>query len=132
MIRITFRRGLQHWDGFRSSGHSGYAAAGSDIVCAGVSAVVQTALQAVLAISEEAPVYEIADGLLECSIPRAASDLAELQIQSILDAAFLGCVSLAQQYPRYIQLHVDGLAGWEQAAKEPDALRHLIQLIKRA
>lgn len=132
MIRITFQRGLHHWDHFRCSGHSGYAAAGNDIICAGVSAVVQTALQAVLAISEGVPVYEISDGLLECSLVKEVSDATELQVQSVIDAAFLGCVSLAQQYPRYIRLNVEGLTGWEQAVKEPDALRHLIQLIKKA
>ncbi|HOP73769.1 MAG TPA: ribosomal-processing cysteine protease Prp [Bacillota bacterium] len=47
MVRITlYRDGSNHYIGFDCSGHADFAEAGSDIVCAGISALTQTTILA--------------------------------------------------------------------------------------
>ena len=50
MNRAIFRTRAQRILGFEISGHSGYAEAGEDIVCAGVSSAVQLTVNAVVEI----------------------------------------------------------------------------------
>ena len=54
MTRVSFFKKGDLFTGFRAEGHIGYAPAGSDIVCAGVSALLQNAVIALatLAIGE--------------------------------------------------------------------------------
>lgn len=46
-------------------GHAGYAEAGKDIVCASVSAVIMTTLNAILAFDENTIRYENGEGLFK-------------------------------------------------------------------
>lgn len=52
VIRATVQSGHVHLD---VSGHAGHAAYGEDIVCAAVSAIVQTALLGLEAVASEHP-----------------------------------------------------------------------------
>lgn len=47
MIRAEFKKTGDIFGGFRVSGHSGYSSAGSDIVCAAVTAMVQLTINAI-------------------------------------------------------------------------------------
>ena len=47
MISVTIYRNENQIIGFRCSGHSGYADSGSDIICAGVSALVINTINAI-------------------------------------------------------------------------------------
>ena len=51
-------------------GHSGYSERGSDIVCASVSSIVITTVNALLSIDEDCIIYEEKDGYLNMKIKK--------------------------------------------------------------
>ena len=54
MTKITvFQDKNQNYMGFDCTGHAGYANAGSDIVCAGISILVQSTINAIEAYTDE-------------------------------------------------------------------------------
>ena len=96
-IRLMMRRECV---GFQVCGHSGYAEAGSDIVCAAVSALTQAA---VLGLSEvvKAPMdYELEEGSLACRLKGELSSEAS----AILQTMVLGLRQIAAQYPAYVEI----------------------------
>lgn len=89
---------------FAVTGHSGYAARGNDIVCAGVSAVVQTTvlgLQRVLGINCSG---SQTDGELHCALP---TDLPPGSVESadiLLRTMLAGLTALAEAYADYVRI----------------------------
>ena len=90
--------------GFSVSGHSGYAEAGSDIVCAAVSAVVTMAeatindvcgAKAKVRIKEE-------DARITLMLPNSCDE--EESVQAVLSGLLLTLISLREQYPDYIEV----------------------------
>ncbi len=87
--------------GFEISGHSGYSESGSDIVCAGVSALAQTALMGLVELLKLEPSYRIdeATGLLRLDLPESTADA-----QLILKTMELGLSSIQKQYPKHFRM----------------------------
>ena len=54
-----------HNDGMTIEGHAGYADAGQDIVCAGVSAIVQTLIQSVEDLTVDTIDYTMQPGFVD-------------------------------------------------------------------
>ena len=105
MTRITIWRSDEDGIiGFTSEGHSGYGVAGKDIVCAGFSALLQTAilglkeylnLELKLKIMPE-PAF------MECIVKDFLDKKSEAQ--AVLETMLLGLWEIAKQYPEFIQL----------------------------
>ena len=90
--------------GFSVSGHSGYAEAGSDIVCAAISAVVSMA---------EATINEVCganakvrvkdeDARITLTLPAVCDE--EESVQAVLAGMLLYLCSLRDDYPDYIEV----------------------------
>ena len=94
--------------GFEVRGHAGYADAGEDIVCAGVSAVLQTAALALEQLFSIKPYLVVTHGHMVCRLPNYDDPQDRLRAQTILQAAILGCRNIALQYPNHIQLREGG------------------------
>lgn len=102
MTEVTFFRRNGKLLGFSSEGHSGYADEGSDIVCAAVSAVTQTAaIQAeeVLHMKDAVTVDE------EQALLSVIGDGGE-PWYSALAAAELFLSELARQYPEHLTTRI--------------------------
>jgi hypothetical protein len=104
MITVRIERDQQsRITGFSVSGHSGYAEHGSDIVCAGVSAITQTTiigLQDVLGINCQG---QQSAGKLSCRLPGCLGDrqpMADLLLRTMLS----GLSALADAYADYIRI----------------------------
>ncbi len=105
MITIRLERGDdRRIVAFAVTGHSGYAKWGNDIVCAGVSAVVQTTilgLQNVLGIdcigSQE-------DGKLHCALPADLSPGSAEPADILLRTMLAGLNALAEAYADYVRI----------------------------
>ena len=65
MIKINISK-----DEITVKGHSGYSESGSDIVCASVSSILITTVNALLSIDEDCIVYEESDGYLNLKIKK--------------------------------------------------------------
>lgn len=84
--------------GLVASGHAGFAAHGSDIVCAAVSAILETALMGIDAYAPEGQCQELEDGLLRWQgRPTAAT-------RTIWGTALLGLGSIARDHPRHLEV----------------------------
>ncbi|MEW6679934.1 MAG: ribosomal-processing cysteine protease Prp [bacterium] len=101
MIRIKLLRNKEKKIiSFSCSGHSFYKKRGEDIICAGVSAILQTAL---LGLSEYLNLkldVKKKDGFLEvklCSPPPK-------EALSILETMRLGIYGICEKYPGYIKI----------------------------
>ena len=90
--------------GFTVSGHSGYAQAGADIVCAAVTSAVrltECAVNDVLGL--EAPVkVRDKDASISLKLPKALDPDSESVCQTLLAALLVHCVQLAEEYPENI------------------------------
>ena len=90
--------------GFSVCGHSGYAEAGSDIVCAAVSAVVamaETTINDVCGAKAKVRVKN-EDARVTLTLPASCDE--EDAVQAVLAGMMLYLCSLRDEYPDYIEV----------------------------
>ena len=90
--------------GFSVSGHSGYREAGSDIVCAAITAVVTMAeatINDVCGAKAKVRVKE-ADARITLTLPASCDE--EESVQAVLAGMMLTLCSLRDDYPDYIEV----------------------------
>ena len=90
--------------GFSVSGHSGYAEAGQDIVCAAISAVVamaETTINDVCGAKAKVRVKE-EDARITLTLPTSCDE--EDAIQAVLAGMMLTLISIREDYPDYIEV----------------------------
>ena len=106
MISTVLYRKDGRYTGYRASGHSGYAEAGSDIVCAGVSILGCTcvnALESQLGISVS--VAADRDGLLEFELPVLEGE-KDSGAQILMGALGQGLSDLQNAYPGFVKFEI--------------------------
>jgi len=104
MIRVKVFRDGSVILGFSISGHSGFQSRGNDIICAGVSALSQTAVLALTEVAGVAPQWKRNDGVLSCRIPASLDGPSMNAAQTILQSTVIGIDNIAQQYPGYVDV----------------------------
>ena len=87
-------------DGYAVSGHSGTAARGQDIVCAGVSALTQSALLGIMEHLHRTVNYDIASGNLVMRLIESPNDCTE----AILRTMYMGLAEIEKISPKGIQI----------------------------
>ena len=91
--------------GFSIKGHSGYAEEGSDIVCAGISALAITTENALCQLVKLSPAERGGeDGFLEVMLPEKMTDSQMHDAQLLLSALHIGLENIAQAYTDYVRL----------------------------
>ena len=97
MTHITIYRNQENvFTGFRCEGHAGYADAGEDIVCAGISTLVINTINAVDSLTDTqilADANEL-DGTIDVNCPSGCDDQAKL----LVDAMILGLQGIQNNY----------------------------------
>ena len=107
MIRTVFSREGERYTGFRASGHSGYAEAGSDIVCAAVSVLGCTCVNSLESVCGVTPdIAENDDGILAFTLPHSLDVSRAHDAQVLMAALHQGISDIARQYPRYVTLSI--------------------------
>ena len=104
MTKCEFFRENERITGFSVSGHSGYAEAGQDIVCAAISAAVALAectINDVCGGKAKVRVKE-ADARITLTLPATCEE--EESIQSVLAGLMLYLISLRDEYSDYIEV----------------------------
>lgn len=89
-------------------GHTGYGVEGEDIVCAGLSCIVQTALLGLLQIATVNVKFERRDdeGYLKITIPEDITSVEREKCDIILETMLLGISDLYQGFSDFIELEV--------------------------
>ena len=86
--------------GYCVKGHSGTAEHGHDIVCAGVSALTQSALLGIMEHLHRTVIYDIASGNLEMRFSEPPDDCTE----AILRTMYMGLAEIEKISPKDIQI----------------------------
>lgn len=101
-----FRRPDGALTGYRAEGHTGYAEAGSDIVCAAVSALTQTTLNGLKNVLKVPVMFEIDDeaAILEARLSPQASEEQVQAAQLLLQTLLEGLRAIERSYPRNVRI----------------------------
>lgn len=81
------------------SGHAGFAEAGKDIVCAGVTALIQTLIKSIGDLTEDKIEYEISPGRADIHY-RDLSEAGKL----LIDSFFIGICMIADEFPEHVRI----------------------------
>ena len=90
--------------GFSVSGHSGYSEAGSDIVCAAVSAVVTMAEATINDVCGAKAKVRVKEEDARVTLTLPASCDEEDTVQAVLAGMMLYLCNLREEYPDYIEV----------------------------
>lgn len=94
MIAVSVRL-----DGITIEGHAGYAEAGKDIVCAGVTALIENLINSIEGLTSDSIQYEISPGKADIHY-KDLSGAGKL----LVDSFFLGICSIEQDFPEYVKI----------------------------
>jgi uncharacterized protein YsxB (DUF464 family) len=104
MTRCEFFTEEDRITGFSISGHSGYAEAGSDIVCAAISAVVTMAEATINDVCGAKAKVRVKDEDTRITLTLPASCDEEESVQAVLAGMMLTLIGLRDDYPDYIEV----------------------------
>lgn len=86
-------------DGVTVSGHAGFAGAGKDIVCAGVTALTQTLIKSLNDLTEDKIEGEMSSGRTDIKY-RNLSKEGKL----LVDSFFIGICLIVSEFPGYVRI----------------------------
>ena len=104
MTRCEFFTEGDRITGFSISGHSGYAEAGSDIVCAAISAVVSMTEAVINDICGAKAKVRVKDEQARITLTLPVSCDEEDSVQAVLAGMMLYLCTLRDEYPDYIEV----------------------------
>ena len=104
MTRCEFFTENDRITGFSISGHSGYAEAGQDIVCAAISAVVTMAETTINDVCGAKAKVRVKDEQARITLTLPTSCDEEDAVQAVLSGMMLTLLSLREDYPDYIEV----------------------------
>lgn len=94
LIEASVRRG-----GITVKGHANYAVSGSDIVCAGVTALAQTLIKSIKDLTDDKIEYEISPGRVDIKY----GNLSE-KSKTLVDSFFIGICMIAEEFPEHVRI----------------------------
>lgn len=104
MVRVMIFRSNHQVIGYEIKGHSGFAEAGQDIVCAAVSVLAQTGANALEKIAGVKPEIHLKDGYLQVILPKNLQESEREQAKIIFETILIGLQDVVEAYPRYVKL----------------------------
>ena len=104
MTRCEFFTEDDRITGFSISGHSGYAEAGSDIVCAAISAVVTMAEATINDVCGAKAKVRVKEEDARVTLMLPASCDEEETVQAVLSGMLVTLLSFREDYPDYIEV----------------------------
>ena len=106
MTTVVFRMEDDRITGFEARGHSGYAEAGEDIVCAAVTSavrLVETTVNDVLGLAASVKIRE-QDASISFRLPGGLAPAAESTCQNLLTGLMVYLAQLHDEYPENIEV----------------------------
>ena len=101
MTTVTLFHSEGRLTGFMCKGHSGFARAGKDIVCAAVSVLSTTCANALESVAGVVPQIEVDDGYMKVTLPEGCDSHDALVILRTFEQ---GMRDIEASYPKYIQI----------------------------
>ena len=94
MIAVSVRK-----DGIKVSGHANYGYEGYDVVCAGVTALVQTLAKSLEDLTEDEIKYEISPGRADIYY-----GILSEKAKALVDSFFIGICMVAGEFPDNVHI----------------------------
>ena len=104
MTRCEFFTEGERITGFSVSGHSGYGEAGTDIVCAAISAIVTMAEATINDVCGAKAKVRVKDEQARVTLTLPASCDEEETVQAVLAGMMLTLAGMRDDYPDYIEV----------------------------
>ena len=104
MTRCEFFTEGERINGFSVSGHSGYGEAGTDIVCAAISAVVTMAEATINEVCGAKAKVRVKDEQARVTLMLPASCDEEETVQAVQAGMMVTLMSMRDDYPDYIEV----------------------------
>ncbi|HPF88931.1 MAG TPA: ribosomal-processing cysteine protease Prp [Candidatus Limiplasma sp.] len=103
MTRIVIRREGDRITALKAQGHAGNAAAGENIVCAAVSSLMYTAINAMESVAGVLPAVDKDDrkALINITLPE---DCESHEAQIIFRTIVQGLTDISQEYPKWVTI----------------------------
>ena len=107
MIAAVFQKQGGAIQSVEISGHSGYADAGEDIVCAAVSTLITTCANAMESVAGLEPLVSQDEAATEISValPETLSPEQEHDAQVVFRTVLQGLRDVAQEYPKHLKIN---------------------------
>ena len=108
MTDVTVTRKNNHIVAVDASGHTGYGESGEDIVCAGISTLIQSALLGLLQVAQINVKYTVNEetGSLRFTLPENLTENERHDADVILNTMLCGLNDFYTEYSDYINLEV--------------------------
>ena len=109
MTTVTFHSADSRIDGFVVEGHSGYAEAGSDIVCAAISAAVgltECTINEVMGLGAAVKAKE-KSARISLKLPPALNEDSENLCQTVLTGLLVYLQAMGEEYPDNLTVLLD-------------------------
>ncbi len=103
MITVTVTRENGDPVGFKVSGHANMGEYGEDLVCAAVSAIVQTAILGITEVCHISAGVSIEEGETVCILSKDANADAIQRAGIVVNTMIAGLRSIQQSYPRTLK-----------------------------
>ena len=106
MINITIVKIKQNIITIEATGHSGYAEAGQDIVCASISTLLQSLINGLSEVVKINPQYVIDESIphLSVSLPKHLNQTKMEECQILMRSTCLGVKNVADGYQKFIKI----------------------------
>lgn len=104
MTRITYNPKQMM---IKAEGHAGYAEYGKDIVCAGVSALMQTIRPALLERGIRSTMYMISSGENRMEVKAEPECEQRYHCLVVFETVLAGLKEIARAYPDYVSIKVE-------------------------
>ena len=106
MIKVIISAPKGRIQSFTLKGHAEFAEKGSDIVCAGASAVTFGAVNAIMSLTDVKPDIEQGGkgGYLHVAIPEDIPEDAKEKVQLLLDGMLISLQTIERDYGKYIKI----------------------------
>lgn len=100
MVKVLINSKDNVIDSVKITGHSGYSEAGSDIVCASISSICITTVNAIIRIDSNSIDYSETEGYLKVDIKKH-TDVVDILIENMIELLS----ELAKDYKDYIKIN---------------------------
>ena len=103
MVLVTVIREQGTPVGFELTGHADQGAYGEDIVCAGISAITETALLGITDVLKLDAAWTREEGDLRCELSRETAGEDREKAAIVFNTMIAGLTSLQQAYPKSLK-----------------------------
>ena len=103
MVRVTVFQERGTPVGFELTGHADAGAYGEDVVCAGISAIAETALLGITDVLKLDAAWTREEGDLRCELSRETAGEELMKAAIVFNTMIAGLTSLQQGYPKSLK-----------------------------